>query len=189
MEGFLPKGGGYRSLKVYRLTEIIYDLTAVFVDRFIERGSRTRDQMVQAARSGKQNIAEGSKASSTSKETEIKLTNVAVASLEELLVDYGDYLRQHGGEIWVIGNERLERLRAYVRSDGFMSDPMHHLGQMNAEEFCNLCITLINQAQYMLSRLLERQQDDFVKEGGIKERMFRARIDYRDKNKDKDKER
>lgn len=94
-DGFLPKGGGYRSLKVYKLTEIIYDLTVIFAERYIERGSRTKDQMVQAARSGKQNIAEGSEASSTSKETELKLTNVAKASLEELLLDYEDYLRQH----------------------------------------------------------------------------------------------
>ena len=179
MEGFLPKGGGYRSLKVYRLTEIIYDLTAVFVERFIERGSRTKDQMVQAARSGKQNIAEGSKASSTSKETELKLTNVAAASLEELLLDYEDCLRQQGGERWTVGNGRLERLRTYVQSEDFMSNPMRHIGQMNLDEYCNLCITLINQSSYLLRKLMERQQADFVREGGVKERMYKARIDYR----------
>ena len=182
---FLPKGGGYRSLKVYWLTEVIYDLTAVFTDRFIDRGSRTKDQMVQAARSGKQNIAEGSKASSTSKETELKLTNVAKASLEELLLDYEDYLRQHRFNQWERGSDRLERLRVYLSSEAFEADPLALTGRMNEEEYCNVCITLIHRATYMLRRLIERQQEDFVKEGGIKERMYKARIDYRN-NKDKD---
>lgn len=92
MGGFLAPAGGYRELRAYRLAEVIYDLTMIFADKLVRRGSRTRDQVEQAARSGKQNIAEGSEASRTSKETEIKLTNVAKASLEELLLDYEDYL-------------------------------------------------------------------------------------------------
>ena len=183
---FLPKGGGYRKLKVYKYTEIIYDLTVVFADRFIERGSRTKDQMVQAARSGKQNIAEGSKASSTSKETELKLTNVAKASLEELLLDYEDYLRQHRLNQWRQGNDRFDRLRVYLRSEAFKAQPLALIEKMNVEEYCNVCITLINMSTYMLRRLIERQQADFVKDGGIKERMYKARIDYRN-NKVKDK--
>lgn len=180
-ETFLPKGGGYRGLRVYKLSEIIHDLTFTFVERFIERGSRTKDQMVQAARSGKQNIAEGSKASMTSKETEIKLTNVAKASLEELMIDYEDYLRQHGLATWGKDHPRVARMREYLRTEEFISAPLALAARLNAEEFCNLCITLINQATYLLGRLLEKQQEQFLREGGIKERMFRARLEYRKK--------
>ena len=179
MNTFLSKGGGYRNLRAYQLSEAVYDLTVVFVDRFIGRGSRTKDQMVQAARSGKQNIAEGSKASMTSKETEIKLTNVAKASLEELLLDFEDYLRQHNLRLWDKNSERTVKLREYLKSDLFHSSPLQHTMKMNAEEYCNLCITLINQTTYLLSRLLERQQEQFLKQGGIKEQMYRARIAYR----------
>lgn len=178
-ETFLPKGGGYKSLKVYKLSEAIHDLTVVFADRFIEKGSRTKDQMVQAARSGKQNIAEGSEASSTSKETELKLTNVAKASLEELLIDYQDYLRQHRLETWDKIHPRVTKMREYLKSAGFQDCPTAYAESMNAEEYCNLMITLINQTTYMLRRLLDRQQEQFLRSGGIKELMFRARTDYR----------
>ncbi len=100
MSPFLATGGGYRKLKAYKLSEIIYDLSVIFAAKFVRRNSRTRDQIEQAARSGKQNIAEGSKASATSRETEIKLTNVAKASLEELLLDYEDFLRQNSLPQW-----------------------------------------------------------------------------------------
>ena len=177
---FLAPRGGYRKLRVYKLTEIVHDLTAVFADKYVERGSRTKDQMVQAARSGKQNIAEGSKAAMTSRESEIKLTNVAKASLEELLIDYEDFLRQHSLPIWDKSHPRTAKLRAFLQTEEFMSAPMRFADKMNPEEFCNLCITLINQATYMLRRLLERQQEQFVKEGGIKEQMCRARREFRD---------
>lgn len=180
MKEFLPQNGGYRKLRVYKLTEIIYDLTVVFVRRFVPSSSRTVDQMVQAARSGKQNIAEGSMASVTSSETEIKLTNVAKASLEELLLDYEDYLRQNCLQKWVGSNERLCKLRLYLKSDAFMLNPLGLTERYSGEEYCNLCITLINQATYMLRRLLIYQQDKFVKEGGIKEKMYKARVEYRD---------
>ena len=179
MKEFLPRNGGYRKLRVYRISEIVYDLTCVFVKRFVSPSSRTTDQMVQAARSGKQNIAEGSEASITSSETEIKLTNVAKTSLEELLLDYEDYLRQTGLQQWDGGNERLHKLKAYLKSNEFMSDPLLLAERYSAEEFCNLCITLINQATYMLRHLLIYQQDKFVKEGGIKEKMYKARVEYR----------
>ena len=179
MNTFLKNGGGYRNLKAYQLSEAVYDLTSFFVERFIEKGSRTKDQMVQAARSGKQNIAEGSKASMTSKETEIKLTNVAKASLEELLLDYEDYLRQHNFQLWEKGSPRILKLREYLRTERFIKSPLEFSEKMNVEEFCNLCITLINQTTYLLSRLLEKQQEQFLKEGGIREQMTRARIAYR----------
>lgn len=143
MGGFLPPAGGYRKLRAYRLAEIIYDLTMIFADKLVRRGSRTRDQVEQAARSGKQNIAEGSEASRTSKETEIKLTNVAKASLEELLLDYEDYLRQHNLPQWDKMHPRTVRLREYLKSDDFDRCPMRYAGRLNEEEYCNLCITLI----------------------------------------------
>lgn len=179
MNPFLPSGGGYRSLKAYQLSEIIYDLTAIFVERFVRQGSRTRDQMEQAARSGKQNIAEGSEASMTSKETEIKLTNVAKASLEELLLDYEDYLRQRNLHQWEKTHPRVLKLRTYLMSEDFKKAPGKFAHRLSDEEFCNLCITLINQATYLLRKLLERQQQQFLEQGGIREQMYRARINHR----------
>lgn len=179
MGGFLPPAGGYRELRAYRLAEVIYDLTMIFADKLVRRGSRTRDQVEQAARSGKQNIAEGSEASRTSKETEIKLTNVAKASLEELLLDYEDYLGQHNLPQWDKMHPRTVRLREYLKSDDFDRCPMRYAGRLNEEEYCNLCITLINQATYLLKRLLDKQQQQFLEHGGIKEQMYRARMAYR----------
>lgn len=179
MGAFLKQRGGYKNLRAYQITEIIYDLTARFVRKYIPATSRTRDQMEQAARSGKQNIAEGSMAAETSRETEIKLTNVAKASLEELLLDYEDYLRQHSLQQWSKGHPRLSRLRDYVKSDEFKAHPMKHTDTMTPEEYCNLCITLIHQASYLLHKLLESQQERFLAEGGIREQMYRARLAYR----------
>lgn len=181
MEGFLKQRGGYRNLRVYKLTEIVYDLTVYFVRKYIPANSRTRDQMEQAARSGKQNIAEGSMASETSRETEIKLTNVAKASLEELLLDYEDYLRQNGLRQWEEGFPRKEGLVGYIKSEDFMWDPLKFADSYSAEEFCNLCIALIYQASYLLHRLMEAQQRQFLREGGIREQMYNARKNYRDK--------
>lgn len=179
MNTFLRNKGGYRKLRVYRLSEIIYDLSVIFSERFIRAGSRTWDQMVQAARSGKQNIAEGSKAATTSRTTEIKLTNVAKASLEELMLDYEDYLRQNNLPQWDKNNPRTLKLREYLKSEEFLANPTKFAFAMNAEEFCNLCITLINQATYMLHRLIDKQQEQFLKEGGINEQMYSARVQYR----------
>jgi four helix bundle protein len=99
-EPLIPKHGGYRNLKSFQLAQLVYDVTVRFCDRFVEKKSRTHDQMVQAARSGVQNIAEGSKASGTSKKSELKLTNVARASLEELKLDYEDFLRHRNLPLW-----------------------------------------------------------------------------------------
>lgn len=182
MKTFLPNAGGYRRLRAFQLSEIVYDLSVIFADKFIRRGSRTRDQIEQAARSGKQNIAEGSEASRTSKETEIKLTNVAKASLEELLLDYEDYLRQHNLPQWDKTHPRTVRLREYLKSDDFMKAPSRFADRLNAEEYCNLCITLINQTTYLFRRLIDRQQQQFLEQGGIKEQMYRARMNYRNQN-------
>lgn len=141
--------------------------------------------MIQAARSGKQNIAEGNQAATTSSETEIKLTNVAKASLEELLIDYEDYLRVHGLEQWQQNNPRMEKLRQYTRTKRFLEEYPTLFDKMNEEEICNLSITLIHQAMYMLHRLLETMQRRFVSEGGIKEQMLSARLNYRNQQKRK----
>ena len=176
---FLPQYGHYRNLRVYQVTEMIYDITFHFCQRFLQKGDRTIDQMVQAARSGKQNIAEGNQAAATSSETEIKLTNVAKASLEELLDDYEDYLRVRGLQQWGQLHPRYDAMRQYARSKQIQKDYASQIQKMNDEEIANLSITLIHQASYMLQRLLETMQDRFVKEGGIKERMLHARLDYR----------
>lgn len=111
-EGLIPKHGGYRNLKSFQIAQLVFDVTVRFCERYIDRFSRTRDQMVQAARSGVQNIAEGSQASGTSKKTELKLTNVARASLEELKLDYEDFLRQHGLPLWEREDPRRKGLVA-----------------------------------------------------------------------------
>lgn len=179
MKPFLKNNGGYRNLRVFRMTEIICDISVFFINTYIAKGCRTRDQMEQAARSGKQNIAEGSKASMTSRETEIKLTNVAKASLEELQLDYEDFLRQHNLEIWPTTHPRINKMRTYLRSERFMNQPMEFVPKFTAEEICNLAITLIHQTTYMLRRLIESQQRQFLEEGGIREQMSRARIQHR----------
>ena len=176
---FLPQHGHYRNLRVYQVTEIIYDITYYFTQRCLAKGDRTVDQMVQAARSGKQNISEGNQAAATSSETEIKLTNVAKASLEELLNDYEDYLRVRNLPQWDAQHPRYEKMRQYARSERIKKDYTLTIHRMTDEELANLCITLIHQATYMLRKLLETMQNRFVTEGGIKERMYQSRVAYR----------
>jgi len=181
-EGFIPPHGGYESLLSYPKTQIIYDATVRFCDRFIDKRSRTHDQMVQAARSGNKNIAEGSQASGTSKETEIKLTNVARGSLEELLGDYQDYLRQHGLRLW----DKNSRESLYVRKLGARPDVSYEsyrtfIETRPPEIVANILICLIHQANYLLDRLLRRLEQDFLREGGLRERMTRARLAARAK--------
>ncbi len=176
---FLPKHGHYRNLRVYQVTVMVYDITYYFTQHYLSKGDRTVDQMVQAARSGKQNIAEGNQAAATSSETEIKLTNVAKASLEELLDDYEDYLRVRNMQQWGPLHPRYEKMRQYARSEEIKKEYAATIQRMNDEEIANLCITLIHQAIYMLHKLLVTMQTRFVKEGGIKERMYQSRIIYR----------
>ena len=176
---FLPQHGHYKQLRVYHVTEMIYDITFYFTQKYLSKGDRTIDQMVQAARSGKQNIAEGNQAAATSGETEIKLTNVAKASLEELLDDYEDYLRVRNMEQWGATHPRYEKMREYAKSEEIKKNYAIQIERMNDEEIANLCITLIHQAMYMLHKLLVTMQDRFVKEGGIKERMYNSRVQYR----------
>ena len=178
--GFLPPYGNYQALLSYQKAEIVYDITYRFCRRFLDRGDRTIDQMVQAARSGKQNIAEGSKASGTSKEMEIKLTNVARASLEELLVDYRDFLRVRDLRLWDKNSKESQFVRklgaaAHVTYETFRT----YVEIRPAEVVANIAICLIHQANYLLDRQIRRLEQDFVREGGIRERMTRARLQYR----------
>ena len=182
-EHFLQKTGNYRGLHAYRKAEVIYDFTFRFCEKFLARGDRTRDQMVQAARSGKQNIAEGSKASVTSTETEIKLINVARASLEELLLDYQDFLRARDLPQW----EKNSKEALYVRKLGSKADESYEtyrpfFADRPPEVLANIAICLIHQANYLLDQLLRRLEKDFVEKGGLRERMTRARLSHRGKS-------
>ena len=178
--GFIPPHGGYRSLLSYRKAEVIYDVTYAFCARFLNRRDRTVDQMVQAARSGKQNIAEASAASGTSAETEIKLTNVARASLEELRTDYEDFLRVRGLPLW----DKESQQARYVRQLGRRPDERYETYRVfcetrSAEVVANIALCLIHQATYLLDHQIMRLESDFVKTGGIRERMTKARLDWR----------
>src|SRR5262249_40493054 len=156
------------------------DLTYRFCHRFLSRGDRTIDQMIQAARSGKQNIAEGSKAAGTPKEMEIKLTNVARASLEELLVDYQDFLRLRDLRLWDKNSKEAVFVRKLGQGDRVTYDTYREFCEPRpAEVVANIAVCLIHQANYLLDQQVRRLEDDFVKEGGIRERMTRARLQYR----------
>ncbi|MCE5231006.1 four helix bundle suffix domain-containing protein [bacterium] len=188
--GFIPPHGNYRELLSFQKTEIIYDATYEFCRRFLKKGDRTIDQMVQAARSGKQNIIEGTKASGTSKETEVKLLNVARASLEELLADYEDFLRVHKMGMW--GKDSKQAI--FARKLGEKKDGVpatyenfrEFIETRPADTVANIIICMIHQANYLLDRQIARIEQDFLKEGGIRERMTRARLDARKQNKAED---
>ena len=178
MKGFIPPHGGYRALLSYRKSEIVYDLTVRFCARFLEKRDRTVDQMVQAARSGKQNIAEGSQASATSTETEIKLTSVARASLEELRIDYEDYLRVHRLPLWKKDSREASYVRSLGRSDSFETYRAF-ADTRPAQVVANIAVCLIHQTCYLLDRQIRRLEQDFLQRGGIRERMTRARLQHR----------
>ncbi len=178
--GLIPPHGGYRELRSYQNAEIVYDATVRFCDRFVDRRSRTHDQMVQAARSGRQNIADGSMASGTSKKTELKLAGVARASLEELLLDYEDFLRQRGlalGEKNHPGAQEVRKL-AYAKNRAYGSYKTY-IEESSPEIAANALICLINQTNYLLDQQLRQLEQQFLDEGGFTERLYRARIQAR----------
>ncbi len=178
--GFLPAHGNYEKLLSYRKAEIVYDLTYRFCKRFLQSRDRTVDQMVQAARSGKQNIAEGSKASRTSTEMEIKLTNVARASLEELPADYRDYLRVRDLPIWDKNSAEARCIRNLGRSEDESYETYREFVQTRpAETVANIALCLIHQAHYLLDQQIRRLEKDFVEKGGLRERMTHARLTSR----------
>jgi four helix bundle suffix protein len=182
----IPPRGDYQTLLSYQKAEVVYDITFRFAHKFLAKGDRTIDQMIQAARSGKQNILEGSKAGTTSKEIEIKLTNVARASLEESLADYRDFLRVRDFPIW--GKQSKEAL--YVRRLGHKSPASYDsyrefVETRPANVVANIAICLIHQTNYLLDQQLTRLEKDFVEHGGLRERMTRARIERKRRTPDK----
>ena len=185
-KGFIPKHGGYRNLLSYQKAEIIYDGTVYFTNRFFRKFDRTVDQMVQAARSGKQNIAEGSMASATSKETEIKLMNVAKASLEELMIDYEDFLRTKKLQIWEKESPLVARMRELNRIPNSNYETFAKAIENENPEICaNSMICMIKLTSYLLAKLIKSLEKDFLENGGLRERMTKARIESRNNKYDK----
>jgi four helix bundle suffix protein len=179
-ERFLPNHGEYAELLSFQKAEVVYDVTFRFAHKYLAKGDRTIDQMIQSARSGKKNILEGAKAAKTSKETEIKLTNVARASLEELLDDYRDFLRARELTTWPKDSREAE----YVRKLGRKKPQSYEIYRdfvesRPAEVVANIAICLIHQANYLLDRQIRALERDFLKEGGLRERMTRARLAHR----------
>jgi four helix bundle suffix protein len=175
-ERLIPPHGGYRKLQSYRNAEIIYDATVAFCDRFVDRRSRTRDQMVQAARSGKQNIAEGSQVSGTSRRSEFKLVGVARGSLEELLIDYQDFLRGRSLPLWGKDDPRALEVRqlAYVQDRSYRTYRTY-VEQSSPDTAANAMVCLIHQTNYLLDHQLRELESRFLAEGGFSERLFRMR--------------
>jgi four helix bundle suffix protein len=183
---FIPPHGGYRNLLSYRKAEIIYDATVRFCERFIDRYDRTRDQMIQAARCGKQNLIEGSIASGTSKKIELNLTGIARASLGELLGDYEDFLRVRKLLLWDKNSRQARTIRnlgsgkqmphaSYESYETYRS----YIETGSPETAANTIICLIHQANYLIDRQIRRLEKDFLSDGGLSERMTKARIEAR----------
>ena len=199
-DSLIPPHGGYKKLRTYKLGNLIYDATAAFCEQYLDRKDRTYDQMVQAARSGVANIIEGSEASATSKKTELKLTNVAKASQEELLTDYQAFLRQRGLPEWQLDSppiqtlrqvkpETLDQLRQLMAA--LVSDPALGAARdrtdkaaLKAEVAGNVMIGLIKQETYLLERQITRLATDFEQKGGFTERLHRIRTEVRKKVKE-----
>jgi restriction system protein len=179
--GLIPPHGGFRALRSFQTAQLVYDATVIFCNRFIDKRSRTHDQMVQAARSGVQNIAEGSLASATSKKTELKLTSVARASLGELILDYEDFLRQRGLRLWSKDSPEALAVRSKYRSSGSdvsdNSDQSDFLGILTAtpEVAANAILCFANQASYLLWKQLQKLEKDFLTQGGFTEKLYRER--------------
>lgn len=182
----VPPRGDYRTLLSYRKSEVVYQITYRFCEKHLKKGDRTVDQMIQAARSGKQNIIEGSKAAIVSKETEIRLTNVARASLEELLEDYRDYLNTHNLPIW----DKQSREANYVRQLGKAVPLSFEIFREFTETrpanvVANIAICLIHQTNYLLDQQIRRLEKDFLQNGGLRERMTQARLQARSQQKNR----
>ena len=172
----------YRKLNVYKKAEAIYDLTYLFLENHISKKDRTYDQMLQAARSGKQNIVEGRSDAAISAEMEIKLFGVARGSLHELLNDYEDFMRTRNIQIWSLDFPRAVKLREMCKIQNESSYYTSLAPILNDEEFCNMMLTLLNQELRMLDKFIELIKDDFLKNGGIKEQMLKARLESRKNN-------
>jgi four helix bundle suffix protein len=179
-DGFIDPHGGFRNLKSYQMAEIVYDGNTAFCDRWIGRCSRSHDQMVQAARSGKQNIAEGSMASGTSKKFELKLVGVARASLEELLLDYHDFLRQRKLPLWGKNHPQAQRIRKLVyASNRSYTTYRTYIEGTTPVVAANSLICLIHQTNFLLDQQLRQLEKQFLDQGGFTETLYRARQNAR----------
>ena len=179
-DGFIPPHGGYEKLHGYQKSLIVFLATYYLAKRWVRMGSRTRDQMEQSARSGKQNIVEGSLASATSKQTEIHLTNVARASIGELLEDYKDFLRLRGLPIWSKDDPRMLAMRALGTNEATYETYRTHVESDVPEVVGNVMVCLCTQTAYLLDQQIRELEQAFLKEGGIRERMTCARLAARD---------
>jgi four helix bundle suffix protein len=176
----IPPRGDYHTLHAFQKSEVVYDLTFRFAHKCLSRGDRTVDQMIQAARSGKKNLLEGSKAGRASKEMEIKLTNVARASLEELLDDFLDFLRVRDLQIWEKESKEARFVRRLGRREPQTFELYREFVETRPPEVvANIAICLIHQANYLIDQQLLRLEKDFVGQGGLRERMTRARLVHR----------
>ena len=176
----LKKAVVWKDLYFYRKSDTLFQLTVEFCHRFLPAyGDRTVDQMIQASRSGKQNIVEGSEDGQTSSEMEIKLLNIARGSLQELRADYNDYLNTRHLTSWPANSERQQRLREFCHSHNDYSDYEPFVNKMSDEEMANMALTLCHQTDKMMCAYIEKLEKQFVTEGGIKERMYAARTGYR----------
>ena len=176
----LPTADNWPNLRFYRKSEVLYQLTVAFCKRFLPScGDRTVDQMVQAARSGKQNIVEGCEAGVASTETELKLLNVARASLQELREDYADFLKARAFPVWKAGHPRYGALLAFCRAHNDLGEYEPLFGKSDAESLANLALTLCHMADRMLTSYLRKKEKEFTEEGGIRERMAAARLGRR----------
>lgn len=169
--------GGYEALRSYKVAAAVYDATVVFCDRFINKGSRTHDQMVQAARSGVRNISEGSGAAATSRKTELKLTNVALASLkDELLRDYESFLHQRGLRVWLKDDPQALAVRERLKSDEGLAGLATYVAGAEPETAANALLCATHQATYLLRRQIESQGREFLEQGGFTERLYASRV-------------
>lgn len=178
-EKLIRHSGNYRKLLSYQKSEVIFEMTYYFCHNYLKKGDRTVDQMVQAARSGKQNIIEGCAASTTSAKTEIKLVNVAKASLQELLEDYIDYLRTRGHRQWEENSVEWQAMRKLGKEHNEAAFFMKLCQTRPPETIANMAIILIYQADYLLFKQLERLEKDFIIQGGFSEKMNRIRREQR----------
>ena len=179
---FLRQDNNYRTLKAFQKAECIYDVTFYFANKFLKTGDRTIDQMIQAARSGKQNLAEGNIDGITSREMELKLTNVNRASLHELLLDYEDYLRVRGLEQWKYSDPRCVQTRKFCKEHLDSAIYREKIIDRTDETIANIAITLIHQCDILIRGLIEWKKRDFIEKGGIKEEMYKARKEWQKRN-------
>ncbi len=181
-KNFLRQDNNYRTLKAFKKAECIYDVTYYFAHTFLQSNDRTVDQMIQAARSGKQNLAEGNIDGITSREMELSLTNVNRASLHELLLDYEDYLRVRDLEQWKYDDPRCVQTREFCKNHLDSAIFRQKIKERSDETIANIAITLIRQCDVLIKGLIEWKKRNFIEKGGIKEEMYKARKNWQKQN-------